>query len=191
MQKGKQFSRLTRQYQSVAFQPVNNDKVIYGLIGINATVFAGWYQAQSDYHLRNLMNQNFLLSYYGVWRNWRVHTLLTSVFSHQSIGHLAGNMLTLYFFGTSAIAMLGARQFLSLYLGGGLFSSLCTVTWPDLIPHSWPASWQRSRYAPALGASGAGIQGKPQTNRQIDRYTNRQSMHTYTHIQIDRVEQWQ
>jgi membrane associated rhomboid family serine protease len=155
---GKQLSCLTKKYHSGGgFQPVSNDKVIYGLIGMNATVSFAWYQSQSDYRLRDFMNKHFLLSYYGVWNDLRVHTLVSSVFSHQSIGHLAGNMLTLYFFGSGALAMLGVRQFLGLYFGSGVFSSLCTVSWPDLIPPSWPASWQRSRYAPALGASGAGV----------------------------------
>lgn len=155
---GKQLTRLIeKQYHSArSFQPVSQDKVIYGLIGINATVFIGWYQAQFDYRLQRFMNKNFLLSYSNFWNHLSVHTLVTSIFSHQSLGHLAGNMLTLYFFGTSALAVLGTRQFMSLYFGSGVFSSLCTVTWPDLIPSSWPASWQRSRYAPALGASGAG-----------------------------------
>jgi membrane associated rhomboid family serine protease len=155
---GKQLSGMakSKQFHSGGGFPISDGKVIFGLMGMNATVFAGWYQAQYDYRLRNFMNKNFLLSYYGVWHDLRMHTLVTSVFSHQSLGHLAGNMLTLYFFGSSAIAMLGARQFLGLYFGGGVFSSLCTAAWPDLIPASWPASWQRSRYAPALGASGAG-----------------------------------
>jgi membrane associated rhomboid family serine protease len=146
-----------RSYGSSVSFPVSDGNVIFGLIGLNAAVFGAWHLAESDYRKMSMMNKHFLLSYDNFWRQGRVHTLITSVFSHQSIGHIAGNMLTLYFFGSSAVAMLGARQFLTLYMGGGLFSSLCTVTWPDLIPRSWPASWQRSRYAPALGASGAGM----------------------------------
>lgn len=153
----KSLSSVSRQYNSRSgFHFVSNDKVIYGIVGINTAVFCGWHLAQQDRRLSQFMRNNFLLSYYGVWKNLKFHTLVTSMFSHQDFWHLAGNMVTLYFFGSGAIAVLGARQFLSLYMGAGVFSSLCTASWPDLIPKSWPAAWQRSRYTPALGASGAG-----------------------------------
>lgn len=158
LSRGRQhYSRLirARKLSSRHALPVSDGNVIYGLIGVNACVFGAWHMAETDYRQLRMMDKHFLLSYNNFWREGRLHTLITSVFSHQSFGHFAGNMLTLYFFGSSAIAILGARHFLTLYFGGGLFSSLCTVTWPDLIPSSWPASWQRSRYAPALGASGA------------------------------------
>lgn len=135
---------------------VSNKQVIYGIIGLNVGVFGAWTLADINPYLKKIMNNNFLLSYNGFWHNGRVHTLITAVFSHKSLIHLAENMFTLYFFGSSAIAVLGARQFLGLYFGGGIFSSLCAVTWPDLVPSFWPARWKSSRYASALGASGAG-----------------------------------
>ena len=155
----KEISRLTaRRSQSSHqnFYEPGDGRVIYGLIGVNAVVFYGWHESQYNYGLQDFMNKNFLLSHNGVWVHSRFHTLVTAVFSHQSLMHFAGNMLTLYFFGPSTLVWLGSRQFLHLYFGSGIFSSLCAVTWPDLIPNSWPASWQMSRYAPSLGASGAG-----------------------------------
>ena len=135
---------------------LSSNQVLFAIIGANSLVYLAWNQSNSNYRLRAFMNNNFLLSSGGVWRDGRIHTLLTSMFSHQSLTHIGANMLTLYFFGSSAAAMLGARQFLSLYLGGGLFSSLCSVVWPKIVPDWCPASLKPSRYASVLGASGAG-----------------------------------
>ena len=50
-------------------------------------------------------------------------------------------MVTLFFFGPNVVAALGARAFMSLYLGAGIASSAAHVTMEP--------------YRPALGASGS------------------------------------
>ena len=86
------------------------DQVLYLIIGVNVAVYVLW---QND-HLRRFMLQNMTISTDGVVRDGRLHTLLTSFFSHYSLGHLAANMITLWFFGGEMVALLGARRFLQV-----------------------------------------------------------------------------
>ena len=110
--------------------------------------------ADQDRILRRFMNSHFTVSSGGVIKQGRVHTLLTAMFSHQSGWHLFANMFTLYFFGSEALLLLGARRFLSLYIGGGIFSSFCHVAWPHF-PHEAGLEVLFQRHAAGLGASGA------------------------------------
>lgn len=118
--------------------PVSDQHLLYGIIGTNVAVFLAWH-TQSN----RLMMDNFTLTLASVLQG-RVHTLLTSLFSHANFGHLAMNMITLFFFGSSMIGFLGQRRFLMLYLGGGLMSSMCVLAYNAIRGD-----------APTLGASGA------------------------------------
>lgn len=51
-------------------------------------------------------------------------TLVTSLFVHAGLGHIIANMLTLYFFGSYLLQLLGERKFLVIYFGGGILGSL-------------------------------------------------------------------
>ena len=46
----------------------------------------------------------------GALRQGRLHTLVTSCFSHQSGGHLFANMFTFYFFGRSLANIVGGQK---------------------------------------------------------------------------------
>ena len=70
-------------------------------------------------------------------------TLLTSMFMHGGIMHLAGNMLYLWIFGDNVEHRFGHVAFLLFYLGSGLAASLAHIA---LSPDS---------VIPTLGASGA------------------------------------
>lgn len=98
--------------------------MIYGIIGVNVAVFGVWTMAGSSYQHTRFMMDHFTCSPRGVLQDHRLHTLFTNMFSHNSFGHLLMNCVTLYFFGAEAVALLGARRFLNLYLAGGLASSL-------------------------------------------------------------------
>lgn len=76
-------------------------------------------------------------------------TLLTSMFMHGGVGHLAGNMLYLWIFGNNVEHRFGHLWFLLFYLAAGLVGSLAQVM---LTPNS---------VIPNLGASGAiaGVMG--------------------------------
>mmetsp|Transcript_7591 Transcript_7591/g.12790 ORF Transcript_7591/g.12790 Transcript_7591/m.12790 type:complete len:243 (+) Transcript_7591:132-860(+) len=136
-------------------RPVNQNTIIYGIVGANIAVFTGWQMAEKDYQLRNLMTRHFTVSSRGVFRYHDYHTLLTATFSHKDSMHLLFNMVAFYSFGVNCIPVLGAARFSSLYFGGGLLSSLAQVCWPYVIPKSWPAYLQYSYYSVGLGASGA------------------------------------
>jgi membrane associated rhomboid family serine protease len=73
--------------------------------------------------------------------------LATSMFVHREIFHIFANMLTLYFFGSFLIRLVGDRWFWVIYLGGGIlggifFVALGTLADPDSL-------------ILAIGASGA------------------------------------
>jgi membrane associated rhomboid family serine protease len=76
-------------------------------------------------------------------------SLLTAMFIHGSIFHLAGNMLFLWVFGNNVEDRLGAAPYLALYLLTGLIATFghAIFHWDDAVP--------------VLGASGAiaGVMG--------------------------------
>ncbi|GLB33595.1 putative rhomboid [Lyophyllum shimeji] len=83
------------------------------------------------------------------WRNFRsgrIWTLITASFSHENIGHILFNGFTFFFMARPVLAMLGSRQFLFLYLGGGLFASVGSMAWNLIV---------KGRDAASYGASGA------------------------------------
>ena len=66
-----------------------------------------------------------------------------AMFLHGSVGHLVGNMIFLAFLGLLVEGALGARNFLILYLLGGLGGQLVSM------------AWRWGTIGTALGASGA------------------------------------
>ena len=54
----------------------------------------------------------------------RPWTIITSMFFHAGFGHLFGNMITLYFFGTFLARLVGERKFLIVYFGGGILGGI-------------------------------------------------------------------
>ena len=106
-----------------------------------------------------LIVANVLFSYkgfndYSFFRKYEFHIgsilsgekirMLTSAFLHADIGHLAFNMITLYFFAPVVIAYFGSLYFLVIYFSSLLFGSLLT-----LVLHKNDYNYR------AIGASGA------------------------------------
>ncbi len=75
----------------------------------------------------------------GEW--WRI---LTAGFIHVGLGHLAFNMITLYFFGPEIEGFLGPARFLAIYFGSEITANLLTLARHHDTPN----------YS-AVGASGA------------------------------------
>ncbi len=54
----------------------------------------------------------------------RPWTLLSSMFLHSGLFHLLANMITLYFFGSYLARLIGDRQLLTIYFGGGIVGGI-------------------------------------------------------------------
>jgi membrane associated rhomboid family serine protease len=128
--------------------------ILYGIIGTNIVIYGAWCVADRDRNLMRIMYRNFTCCPWEVVNRMRFHQLFTAMFSHQSGFHLLFNMYTLYFFGQEALMILGMNQFLMLYIGGGLISSICQCIWPYVTPRSWPARYHIHSENRFLGASG-------------------------------------
>ncbi|HIH90387.1 rhomboid family intramembrane serine protease [Ignicoccus hospitalis] len=110
----------------------------------------------------NVLSFNELVKNYGmvpyfVVNGMREYTLLTHMWLHGSLEHIAGNMLFLYIFGDNVEAVLGRRGYLALYLLSGLgavvFHLLSVMLTPSIILN--PYLRQNPWLTPAIGASGA------------------------------------
>ncbi|KAG5646406.1 hypothetical protein DXG03_003456 [Asterophora parasitica] len=130
---------------------LSENAVFWGIITINGVVFVMWtlssqrMKQERDPTSYRWMMDNFTQS----WRNvssGRIWTLVTATFSHENVGHILFNGFTFFFMAKPVLTLLGPRQFLFLYLGGGLFASLSSMGWNLGIKH---------RDSSSYGASGA------------------------------------
>ncbi|XP_066307210.1 RHOMBOID-like protein 12, mitochondrial isoform X3 [Miscanthus floridulus] len=114
------------------------DSAVWMLIGANVAVFMLWRVADPGF-----MRRHFMISLDN-FKSGRLHTLLTSAFSHAESGHLFANMFGLYFFGNS------------LYVGGALTGSIFFLLEKAFLAHRKQdyEGWDTSRVA-GLGASAA------------------------------------
>ena len=100
-------------------------KIPFGLFG-NTAIYT-WILNQVS------MPANFQEILYKPW------TILTYSFVHEGIWHIAGNMLTLYWFGSIITEFLGSRRVVNLYvLGaivGGIFYILAYNIFPIFAPY--------------------------------------------------------
>ncbi|CAN8304812.1 unnamed protein product [Cochlearia groenlandica] len=134
-------------------QGLSANDVVLGLIIANASVFLMW----RVFNNRFMMN-NFMISLDN-FTSGRIHTVITSAFSHIDVGHIISNMIGLYFFGINIARNFGPQFLLKLYFAGALGGSVFY-----LIHHAYMAvSSPKGRGAftrdpsrtPGLGASGA------------------------------------
>ena len=78
----------------------------------------------------------------------RPWTIITNLFVHGSIWHILFNMITLYFFGTFLIRLVGARDFLIIYFLGGIVGNMFFMLFAYL-------NFLTSPFSIVIGASGA------------------------------------
>ncbi|WDK13867.1 rhomboid family protein [Colletotrichum graminicola] len=90
------------------------------LIGLNALVSLAWRVPP----LWRFLNRYFVL----VHGMPRAVTMLTANFSHSSLGHLATNMVGLWFVGTALHDEVGRANFLAIYLASGAVGLLGSLT---------------------------------------------------------------
>lgn len=123
--------------------------VTYALIAANVVVFLSYYGLMSDPRAINGFFMEWALIPAAVSSGEGLHGLLTSLFLHGGIMHLAGNMLFLWIFGDNLEEDLGHFGFLLFYLACGVGAS---------VAHIAAAPWST---VPTVGASGAiaGVMG--------------------------------
>ncbi|KAJ3698762.1 hypothetical protein LUZ61_002467 [Rhynchospora tenuis] len=88
------------------------------LIGANVAVFVLWKHADPSF-----MRKHFMVSLDN-FKSGRLHTLITSAFSHSALDHMGVNMFCLYYFGGIIARLFGPKFLLFLYLGGALGGSI-------------------------------------------------------------------
>ncbi len=123
--------------------------VTYALIAANVAIFLGQLSIMGD--------QRALSEFFATWgmvparisSGDGFHTLLTSIFLHGGVMHLAGNMLFLWIFGDNLEEDLGHIGFLGFYLASGVGADLIQLFSAPYSP------------IPTVGASGAiaGVMG--------------------------------
>lgn len=82
----------------------DNTKALAALIAANTAVFGLWRFSIGRPMLERLMWKHFACSYNAVAHGGRVHTLLTSAFSHMTFLHFGINMFMLWEFGRQILA---------------------------------------------------------------------------------------
>ena len=140
------------------YQPFTG--VVRHLIILNALMFIGSYALLGseawnpvDHEYTNL-GRLILAVYIPGSEHFRPFQVVTHMFMHGDLGHLAFNMLSLYFFGPMVEMVWGHKRFLFYYLfcGLGAFALHMGVQWWELEKAGIrPQDWNGAM----LGASGA------------------------------------
>lgn len=94
------------------FNQLDPMHLVFGLIGLNVAIFAGWQYASSSYQRFGdpsaflAMGRHFTASLVNL-KEGRVWSLITSCFSHSTTSHILMNMLSLYFCAPVVIGVVG------------------------------------------------------------------------------------
>ncbi|PQQ18792.1 hypothetical protein Pyn_24733 [Prunus yedoensis var. nudiflora] len=125
--------------------------VVLGLIIANAAVFFLWKIADTSFMVKNFIN-----TLYNV-RSGRLHTLITSAFSHVGIEHFIHNMIGLCVFGAHIERIFGPQFLLKLYLDGAIVGSFFFLVHETYLAVSSMGRREenKDRYKLGLGADGA------------------------------------
>ncbi|XP_061364963.1 RHOMBOID-like protein 12, mitochondrial [Gastrolobium bilobum] len=128
------------------FQRLTPSDMVSGLIVANIAVYILWKIADEEF-----MIKNFTVSFDN-FKSGRLHTLITSSFSHIDFPHLFFNMLGLYFFGMNIGRNFGPEFLLKLYLAGAVGGSVFYF-----VHQAYEAQTSKGwRFMnPLMGASGA------------------------------------
>jgi rhomboid protease GluP len=110
-------------------------RITFILIALNVAVYiytsiaGGNFLATSNLMVFQYGQVNGLVLYYGAY-----YQLLTAMFVHATIVHLAGNMLFLLVFGLRGEEMFSLPEFLAIYIFGGLAGNVLSLSLgPNLV----------------------------------------------------------
>jgi rhomboid-like protein len=92
---------------------------MFGIVGINLGILVLWRFPPAW----RILNRYFIVTP-GIVRPL-AH--LGSTFSHQGLRHLAGNMILLFFIGTTLHEQMGRGDFLALYISSGVLGSVVSL----------------------------------------------------------------
>lgn len=116
------FGQMNGQYQPTRRRRHGSLHVTFTLIAVNVVVF---------FITLFLPSRTYASLGLSTWslQSGRWWTLVTSMFMHSGLDHIANNMLTLLFLGTQLEGRLGERRYLTLYLASGVIAGLffCAV----------------------------------------------------------------
>ena len=124
------YSNYSHSYDAYARQVSANNAVLYALMGTNIAIFGyAMYlkqQAMLGFHdplIRFMQRMTLNLTEF---RNGDYLSVLTSTFTHVSIGHIFSNMFTLYFLGSfiTTAPVITPLRLLTIALGSGLSGSV-------------------------------------------------------------------
>lgn len=123
--------------------------VTYSLMTLNIVIFLSYIGRMGDVWAMNALWMDWAMVPARLSQADGIHTLITSMFLHGGLFHLAGNMLFLYIFGDNVEDRLGHLKFLMFYLVCGILAALAQIAFD---PNSG---------VPMVGASGAiaGVMG--------------------------------
>ncbi|MEQ8674014.1 MAG: rhomboid family intramembrane serine protease [Aggregatilineales bacterium] len=106
--------------------PVAKPNLTYALIAVNVAIFVVMFYILSPDQLNDIYewgaNNKFTVLEQGEF-----HRLLTAMFMHGSLTHLAFNMLSLYVIGQTVERFFGSIRFALIYFLGGLAGSVLSV----------------------------------------------------------------
>lgn len=149
-------SVLDREWMQSDSKPGRGDKVdvVKVLIGINVAIFLlgfltkdgnqpDWTEIWGSY------------SVYAVFDLGQVWRLVTYQFLHANLGHIAFNMIALWFFGRAVEREFGSGKFLGFYLICGIAAALFSSALGYL--GLWDGGMRENawKYIPMVGASGS------------------------------------
>ncbi len=95
--------------------------VVKNLLLVNVLVFVFSVLMQESHPEIN----NLLIVHYFQSVDFRPHQLVTAMFMHAGFGHLLGNMIGLWVFGSMLENVWGQKRFLIFYMACGLGANLC------------------------------------------------------------------
>ncbi|WP_425045787.1 rhomboid family intramembrane serine protease [Primorskyibacter sp. S87] len=123
--------------------------VVYVLMAANILVFVSYWGMMDNPQLINKLFSEYAMIPARITDGGGFETVLSSMFLHGGIMHLAGNMLFLWIFGDNLEDEMGHLLFLAFYLASGIGAGLIHII-------SSPYS-----VVPTVGASGAiaGVMG--------------------------------
>ncbi|MCR9147247.1 MAG: rhomboid family intramembrane serine protease [Rhodobacteraceae bacterium] len=123
--------------------------VTYALMALNIGIFLSYWPLFNDPRALNLFFYEWAMIPAVVSQDSAYGTLVSSMFLHGGLMHLAGNMLFLWIFGDNMEEEMGHVGYLLFYLAGGLCAGLAHYIAAPYSP------------VPTVGASGAiaGVMG--------------------------------